>query len=64
MRSVAGAGDGGVRGSQQAVDRLAGDFSRLAAPSGGAAGGGGLAARQSANAALPYVLANGRVKLR
>lgn len=70
MRSVAGAGvgDGGVRGSQQAVDRLAGDFSRLTAPSGGAAGSGGgaggLAARQGANAALPYVLANGRVKLR
>ncbi|KAG2441085.1 hypothetical protein HXX76_003938 [Chlamydomonas incerta] len=68
MRSSV-ATDAAIRASQQdllkagggaaAADRLASDFARLQGPS-----AGGLAGRQGANAALPYVLANGRVKLR
>lgn len=70
MRSSV-ATDAAIRASQQdllkagggggvAADRLANDFARLQGPS----AAGGLAGRQGANAALPYVLANGRVKLR
>ncbi|GLC33288.1 hypothetical protein PLESTB_000350300 [Pleodorina starrii] len=60
----AGAAAGGsatAGAASTAADRLANDFSRMQGPS---AAGGGLPRQAGANAALPYVLANGRVKLR
>ncbi|GFR47242.1 hypothetical protein Agub_g8926, partial [Astrephomene gubernaculifera] len=50
-------------GAAGAAERLASDFARLQGPSGAAAAG---LVRQggASNAALPYVLANGRVKMR
>ncbi|GIM11329.1 hypothetical protein Vretimale_14856 [Volvox reticuliferus] len=62
--SAAAAAAAGGAAASAAADRLAGDFSRLQGPSAAAAAAAGLPRQAGANAALPYVLANGRVKLR
>ncbi|GLI65616.1 hypothetical protein VaNZ11_009182, partial [Volvox africanus] len=72
VRGVAGQADvlkgpaaaAAANGASAAADRLAGDFSRLQGPSAVAAAAAGMPRQAGANAALPYVLANGRVKLR
>lgn len=53
---------GAAAASGAMADKLASDFNRLHGPSAGVANGGGLA--RPAGNPLPYVLANGRVKLR
>jgi hypothetical protein len=52
-------GESPMRGGASSADRLASDLARLQGPSAGVG-----VARQGTNAALPYVLAGGRAKLR